>query len=326
MGQLYLDFNQQYNAVIGGRGTGKSTILEYLRWGLCDQILDLAQEKDDIPGYQDKRKKLIEKTLIPFDATVQVSFIKNSISHIIRRKASSNEVLLKIGTGEFEPCSEENARNLLPIQAYSQKQLSSVGVSIDELRRLLYSPVRQALGEYDSTFEKLRAEIKGCQELRLKKMIMESEVRKNDLELKSLTEQVDGLRKGLKGILKDDEEIIASHERYEVIEELVSGWKDELMSAKESVENIIKEIEEYPTEISEDTQLPDQDQAIVKDIYEEVQKVFDGINGDLGALNKKLDDKGEGNIKIDGLMGKWEGVLDKNRTLKEMLHLLKLLG
>ena len=27
-------------AVIGGRGTGKSTILEYLRWGLCDQPVD----------------------------------------------------------------------------------------------------------------------------------------------------------------------------------------------------------------------------------------------------------------------------------------------
>ena len=37
LGRVEVDFNQQYNAVIGGRGTGKSTILEYLRWGLCDQ-------------------------------------------------------------------------------------------------------------------------------------------------------------------------------------------------------------------------------------------------------------------------------------------------
>ncbi|MCK4326266.1 hypothetical protein KAW55_05875, partial [bacterium] len=36
MGPIYLELNRQYNALIGGRGTGKSTILEYLRWGLCD--------------------------------------------------------------------------------------------------------------------------------------------------------------------------------------------------------------------------------------------------------------------------------------------------
>jgi AAA domain len=37
LGPVDLQFNSQYNALIGGRGTGKSTILEYLRWALCDQ-------------------------------------------------------------------------------------------------------------------------------------------------------------------------------------------------------------------------------------------------------------------------------------------------
>jgi chromosome segregation protein len=42
LGPIVLDFNPQYNAVIGGRGTGKSTILEYIRWALCDQPPTLA--------------------------------------------------------------------------------------------------------------------------------------------------------------------------------------------------------------------------------------------------------------------------------------------
>ena len=37
LGPVILDLNPQYNAIIGGRGTGKSTILEYIRWALCDQ-------------------------------------------------------------------------------------------------------------------------------------------------------------------------------------------------------------------------------------------------------------------------------------------------
>ena len=34
LGPFDLEFNPQYSALIGGRGTGKSTILEYLRWGV----------------------------------------------------------------------------------------------------------------------------------------------------------------------------------------------------------------------------------------------------------------------------------------------------
>ena len=37
MGPIVIELNPQYNAIIGGRGTGKSTILEYLRWGLTDE-------------------------------------------------------------------------------------------------------------------------------------------------------------------------------------------------------------------------------------------------------------------------------------------------
>lgn len=62
LGNISLDLNQQYNAIIGGRGTGKSTILEYLRWGLCDQPVE--SEEDD--SVQNKRKNLIKNTLQDF--------------------------------------------------------------------------------------------------------------------------------------------------------------------------------------------------------------------------------------------------------------------
>lgn len=62
LGPIQIEFNDQYNALIGGRGTGKSTVLEYLRWALCDQLPALAAE-DGLPNYQLRRKALIEKTL-----------------------------------------------------------------------------------------------------------------------------------------------------------------------------------------------------------------------------------------------------------------------
>ena len=57
-----LDFNPQLNSIIGGRGTGKSTILEYLRWTLCDQTEAFGSD-DDKSEIERKRNTLIEKTL-----------------------------------------------------------------------------------------------------------------------------------------------------------------------------------------------------------------------------------------------------------------------
>ena len=71
LGPFDLNFNSQYNALIGGRGTGKSTILEYLRWALCDQPPP-SEEADDTPNYLARRRRLIADTLKPLSATVDV--------------------------------------------------------------------------------------------------------------------------------------------------------------------------------------------------------------------------------------------------------------
>jgi len=93
LGRVEIDFDQQYNAVIGGRGTGKSTMLEYLRWVLCDQPVDNTDS--DIAPVQTKRKKLIDDTLQKVDGEVIVTFLLNNVRHIIKRNSKTQENLLK---------------------------------------------------------------------------------------------------------------------------------------------------------------------------------------------------------------------------------------
>lgn len=288
LGRIHLEFNQQYNAIIGGRGTGKSTVLEYLRWGLCDQFPDLSKEDDELPNYQERRKKLIERTLLPYDATVQVSFIKNGISHIVRRKAKTGELSLKIGNGEFEVCTEENIRNLLPIQAYSQKQLSSVGISGTELKRLIYSPIRQSLSEYEVLFKNLQADIKTCYEKRNQVNLLRKEVHRSELELKSITEQVENLRKNLKGISEEDRVIIKEHEAYLVTEQLVNNWVSELTSASNSIGTLLSEIETFPTRISSNLILPAGSELIIKIISDNISQTFEDVKKQLVEMKEKM--------------------------------------
>src|SRR5881296_750044 len=119
LGRVEIDFDQQYNAVIGGRGTGKSTILEYLRWGLCDQPVDNTDS--DIAPVQTKRKKLIDDTLQKFDGEVIVTFLLNDVKHIVKRNSKTQEIFIKIVGADFVKTTEQEVRNLFPLQAYSQK-------------------------------------------------------------------------------------------------------------------------------------------------------------------------------------------------------------
>ena len=81
LGPVELELNPQFNAVIGGRGTGKSTLLDYLRWALCDLPANV-QGDEEIGDPGSRQRRLISTTLEPTDSTVEVHFTINEIPHV----------------------------------------------------------------------------------------------------------------------------------------------------------------------------------------------------------------------------------------------------
>ncbi|MFC1708818.1 TrlF family AAA-like ATPase [Candidatus Omnitrophota bacterium] len=312
MGPIYFDLNRQYNALIGGRGTGKSTILEYLRWGVCDQLPD-PTGSFDLPEYQIRRKKLIEKTLLPFEAIVQMSFIKNNVKHIVKRKAGTPELFLKIGDGEFEQCKESDVRNILPIQAYSQKQLSGVGVSVEELKRLIYSPIRQSLDESGAKFSELSSDLRNCFELRKKKKQVQKEISKSELELKSLKEQVDSLKERLKGISEEDRKVISIHSHYEEIDGVVEGWKSELLIVKDALDSFKSHIQVLPSELAKTLSLPDGESDVIRKIDRKINDIFAGINDQSSVLGNLLKADDNAQVEFAQMVKKWEVINETHK-------------
>ncbi|MCK4326265.1 hypothetical protein KAW55_05870 [bacterium] len=260
---------------------------------------------------------MIEKTLLAFDSTIQISFVKNNVPHIIRRRSQSTEIFLKIGDSEFELCKESDVRNLLPIQAYSQKQLSSVGVSIEELKRLIYSPIRQVLNEFNSKFKELSSEVRNCYELRQRKMRIQKEVEKDELELKSLTEQVDNLRKGLKGISDKDREIISIHSVYEDADGLIEGWRAEIQTVKEALEDLKSKVEGLPAKVSNELELPKTDLDIISKISKKLEDIFIAINKQILTIDNLVGSESKEIGDLNGLIDKWSTAIDSHRKKYE---------
>lgn len=202
-----LNLNPQLNSIIGGRGSGKSTILEYMRWALCDQTESFGND-DDKSAIERKRHTLIEKTLKAVDGEVRIFFMVNGTRHIVKRNPKAEDVLLKIGDEEFQSVRPQQVKDLLPIQAYSQKQLSSVSMRSDELKRFIEQPISEEIEDIESKIASASIEVKTSYEKLSKSRILKSDLYKNEIEISSFKKQIEKLRSGLKGISDEDKETL----------------------------------------------------------------------------------------------------------------------
>lgn len=250
LGSFAIEFNQQYNALIGGRGTGKSTVLEYLRWGLCDQVVS-SSDPEDLNDLERRRKKLIDKTLSEFEGEVRITFNLNGVNHIIKRNSKTKETTLKIDGGDFQKVSEEEVRKILPIQAYSQKQLSGVGISTDELKRFIETPIATELSAFDFRLAEINKATRSEYLNLNRKKELEKEREHLNLEINSLNTQAQNLRQTLSGISAADQQVISKKENYDLEANIVNGVRAELNTINEKVQSLSVELSIYPQAIDQ---------------------------------------------------------------------------
>lgn len=239
LGRLDVDFNRQYNAIIGGRGTGKSTILEYLRWGLCDAAEDLESDTAPLPA---KRKKLVADTLAKYEGEVHVTFYFNEVRHIVKRSSKSNDIVLRIGDADFTKVTEQDVRNLVAMQAYSQKQLSNVGVRLDELKRFVELPIRRSLDQIRSLVRETAAAVRTAYSNLRRKRELETEAGTFSTELESIQQQLVLMRGSLTGLSHGDQAIIARKPGMDTAASAIESVRGDLDSVRESVGALIKQL------------------------------------------------------------------------------------
>lgn len=135
---LIIHFNPSYNALIGGRGSGKSTVLECLRLGLARENELLTGRADSVLKQSFENFKKIRAgrnqpgmMLDDSRITVEVSkgqddleeCFKYSWAKGIDGKFSISVKRWEAGSWEDTDLNEEQARNNFPVNIFSQKQI-----------------------------------------------------------------------------------------------------------------------------------------------------------------------------------------------------------
>ena len=120
---LKIRFNPGFNALIGGRGSGKSAILEYLRFGLGRTSTDLPSTETAKP--RERSASLIEDTLSD-GGYVEISLEREGIAEKWRRELTSRGTITVTDvTGSTSQLTLSDAQQKFPARAFEQKGLSS---------------------------------------------------------------------------------------------------------------------------------------------------------------------------------------------------------
>ncbi|MGB8673107.1 MAG: AAA family ATPase, partial [Candidatus Acidiferrales bacterium] len=235
-GPFSIEFSPQLNTIIGGRGSGKSTVLEYLRWALCDQAYAHSEEEaTELPDFERRRRALILGTLRQFDGIVSVDYIRHGVLHRVRRESITGRVYLRVADQPETETTEDVIQNLAQIQGYSQKQLSHVSVRAQELIRLLRSPISQDLATNKSQIDAAASELRQAFERYEGRRNLLSQLQAIELDLTSKREQLRTLTDEIRDLPAEQRNDIGEHAAFVEGERLAGNYSSSIDSGTSAV-------------------------------------------------------------------------------------------
>lgn len=209
LGSINLELNGQFNAFIGGRGTGKSTVFEYIRWCLCNN------EEGNFSEYQNRSNRLIEATLKIVKGEVSVEFDLDNIPHIIKRSSGNNDLTLKIASGKYNTITIDEVRKRFNIQAYSQKEISDLSNKSSSLLRFIETPIKKELEQIDQEMSMLETSIRGAYRSKIKLEYIQHQIDINQNNLFSAQKRLKSKSMEMVDISESDKNLLQQKNMYD---------------------------------------------------------------------------------------------------------------
>ena len=280
-----LDFNQDLNVLIGGRGVGKSAILEAIRYCL------------DLPTYPDKTvsEDFVEKVVGSggiIEIEIERFFGENPIKYKIRRIIGQ---LPEVEGKNLSP--EELFADKIPF-ILGQKELYELSLKEDFKLSLIDNLIGEAIKKEDLELKKLIAALEeNSRELiSEKKKIQKKE--EYEQELKTINEHIKTFQDlGVAEKMAKHTELIQDEK---ILINAIGKLKDKINELDQSIQDTIQEIEKY-------SKLLQNGNSVLKSLLLEASNEFLGIKEYFEKLKKDFEIKITSyEQKLDGLQKKWQ--------------------
>ncbi len=230
---LNCQFSPFLNAIIGGRGKGKSTLLEFMR-------LVLRRDKDLPKMLQNESRKYFnvddDGSLLIEDSKLSLIYQKDNIRYRLNWSPNPDYPSLEEEkNGTWEPC-DRDIKLLLPVYIYSQKQIFELARNtralidiVDKAPEVDANNIKTKIRESVNKYKHIEGEQRELNEII---------TQKNQLgwELSDLARQIDKIEKsGHKEVMQNYRERQQQLNEFENIE---SKWKemhDQLLETRNAI-------------------------------------------------------------------------------------------
>lgn len=124
---LAVEFNPWLNAIIGGRGTGKSTLVDLLRLALRREAELGGDGEDSLRTAFDRRMRVpagrADEGLLTESTLVEVTYRKDGERFVVSWSKAGRPVTIERLDGDVRVPEEGEIRQRFPVRIYGQKQL-----------------------------------------------------------------------------------------------------------------------------------------------------------------------------------------------------------
>ena len=206
----------ELNSFIGGRGSGKSTYLEYIAFGLGRSCFDFP--KGEYSG-SERMNALIKDTIVSAGATIDLCVVQDGAEFLISRSGgNAYQPRVTYPDQTEQDLSARELRSLFPAVVYSQGELSEIGKQAGK-RAQLSDLLQFVEPEFKREDDRLAA---GIETARLKVRTglqslsgawgKQYDLHKLQTSKSALEQRILALQKTLPALSADDQKIVGNYE------------------------------------------------------------------------------------------------------------------
>lgn len=242
---LKIDFSPQLTTIIGGRGSGKSSILRFVR-GLFNRTNDLVELNEIIADHNEFYKHSearSQKGVLNENSIIEIEFIRNNVTHKITAKSITDSAIQNITIQKLDKISgnwvleeADGYIDFFQFEQYSQKQIYEIAQEPNCLR------------------ERIDKSILGMETLRHEKEVIAKSFLEKSASIRTIQQQISGKGKLLTEIKDLDERIklfhqsgiatlLSTKEKFTLQKNLLSEFIDDAEARENDFNSLIDSIE-----------------------------------------------------------------------------------
>lgn len=326
---LEINFNPQLNTIIGGRGSGKSTVIRILA-GVLGKVNESSLKviSDEQKDFYKKYERKTGLGIFSSTSRVKVYAYRNGIQYMISvsdiQDTNKQKVeLYKILDDEtLEEIKDENFLDFFKLQVYTQKQIFEVAKDPDALLKIIDSDIDDmpyAVRDKEECYDKLLVKLS---EIRTIENAICNEG-KLQAELADVVEQIENYKKsGISTLLEEKQ-------KFDQEDKLIKEYIQGVESVAETLNVTLSEISvpEVDNDITDKDirQLLEQNRATILSHVEDIHKCLVDINQQKTTLKETIQKSEWSERKTmteHGYINACEGLSEQNWDTKKLDELL----